>query len=124
MSAIQLSPQLTSDQQQQLRTLIANYRDCYAFTLKEIGTTSRVVADPVAEGPPIYSLPYPRGPVEESLLQKEVDKLLHAGIVKEGESPWASPAILVKKADGTYRLVIDFRKVNERIQIKDVPILP
>ncbi len=35
------------------------------------------------------------------------------GIIQESNSSWNSPIYLVAKKDGTIRLVIDFRRVNE-----------
>ncbi len=34
------------------------------------------------------------------------------GVIQESHSPWNSPLFLVPKKDGSYRPVIDFRKVN------------
>jgi len=83
MDIIKISPALTNQQIAELRALISRFRDCYAYELTEIGTTSVVTADPQADGQPVYTLPYPRGPLEEELLQKEVDKLLTAGIIRD-----------------------------------------
>ncbi len=44
-------------------------------------------------------------------MQQEVDKLLSAGVIQESHSPWNSLMFLVGKKDGSYRPVIDFRKV-------------
>ncbi len=38
--------------------------------------------------------------------------MLKDGIIQESHSPWNSPLFLVKKKDGSYRAVVDFRKVN------------
>jgi len=39
--------------------------------------------------------------------------LLNLGIIKHSDSPWASPIVMVPKADGSLRLCTDYRKVNK-----------
>src|ERR1043165_6032035 len=46
-------------------------------------------------------------------LRKEIDELLKAGIIRPSRSPHAAAPVIVKKKDGTYRLAIDYRRVNE-----------
>ncbi|CAO3598875.1 unnamed protein product [Absidia cylindrospora] len=46
-------------------------------------------------------------------MDSEIDELLDLGIVSLVDSPrWASPAHMVKKADGTFRLVGDYKQIN------------
>ncbi len=45
------------------------------------------------------------------MVQQKVDELLK-GIIQLSHSSWNSPFFLVPKKDGSYGLVIDFRKVN------------
>ena len=46
-------------------------------------------------------------------VRSEVDKLVELGIVVPSTSPWASPVVPVPKSDGTVRVCIDYRKLNE-----------
>jgi transposase InsO family protein len=51
-----------------------------------------------------------------------VDELLAQGTVKHSKSPYASPAFLVPKGKGEYRLVVDYRKLNAKIRFDSYPL--
>ena len=54
---------------------------------------------------------------------KLIDEMLNAGLIVESESPWCSPTVLVKKKDGSMRICIDYRRVNE-VTVKDSYPIP
>ncbi|GFX56783.1 retrovirus-related Pol polyprotein from transposon 297 [Trichonephila clavipes] len=68
-------------------------------------------------------LPYRMNPSKKEILKREIDKLLAEGIIEECESPYASPVLLIPKPNGTFRLCIDYRKLNE-ITVADTYPLP
>lgn len=47
-------------------------------------------------------------------VRKHLQELLEAGVIRESESPFASPIVVVHKKDDTVRLCIDFRKLNSQ----------
>ena len=55
---------------------------------------------------------YRTNPEETKELQRQVNELMEKGYVRESMSPCAIPIILVPKKDGTWRMCIDCRAIN------------
>jgi hypothetical protein len=55
-------------------------------------------------------------------LKKQIDELLQKGYIRPSTSPWAAPVLFVEK-DGTKRMCIDYRALNE-VTIKNKYPLP
>jgi hypothetical protein len=56
-------------------------------------------------------------------LKKQIDELLEKGYIRPSTSPWAAPVMFVEKKDGTKRIWIDYRALNE-VTIKNKYPLP
>lgn len=67
---------------------------------------------------PVNQKPYRYAVYQKNEIDKMVKALLEAGTVQPSSSPYASPVVLVKKKDNTWRLCVDYRKLNT-MTIKD-----
>jgi hypothetical protein len=56
-------------------------------------------------------------------LKREIDEPLEEGYIRLSTSPWAAPVLFVEKKDGTKRMCIDYRALNE-VTIKNKYLLP
>jgi hypothetical protein len=51
-------------------------------------------------------------PTQSGHFKKMINEMLEQGVIRPSKLPYASPAFLIPKKDGDYRLVVDYRKVN------------
>jgi hypothetical protein len=56
-------------------------------------------------------------------LKKQIDELLEKGYIIPSTSPWAVPMLLVEKKNGTKRMCIDYKALNE-VAVKNKYPLP
>ena len=63
----------------------------------------------------------PTNDLEE--IKKQIEELLEKGYIRRSSSPWGAPVLLVEKKDGSLRMVIDYRALNE-VSIKNKYPLP
>ena len=72
---------------------------------------------------PISQAPYRMAPAELKELKTQLQELIDKGFIRPSFSPWGAPVLFVRKKDGTLRLCIDYRKLNQ-VTIKNKYPLP
>jgi hypothetical protein len=72
---------------------------------------------------PIFKRAYRVSGPELVGLKKQIDELSEEGYIQPSTSPWAAPVLFVEKKDGTKRMCIDYRALNE-VTIKNKYPLP
>ena len=62
---------------------------------------------------PIRCKPCPIPMTKLGMIEQEVEKMREMGVIEPSRPPYSSLLLLVKKADSTFRPVIDFRRLNK-----------
>jgi hypothetical protein len=62
---------------------------------------------------PISKRPYRMSVEELKKLKKKLIELQEAGYIRPSSSPWGAPVLFVQKKDGSQRMCVDYRSLNE-----------
>ncbi|XP_027183746.1 uncharacterized protein LOC113782033 [Coffea eugenioides] len=76
----------------------------------------QITLKPGAE--PFKLKPYRYPHAHKIEIEKQIAEMLSSGIVTHSSSPFASPVLLVKKKENSWRLCVNYRKLNE-LTVKD-----
>ncbi|GFX64750.1 retrovirus-related Pol polyprotein from transposon 17.6 [Trichonephila clavipes] len=60
---------------------------------------------------------------ERQEVNKQIEEWLNEGIIRPSSSEYGSPIVMVKKKDGSSKMCIDYRKLNQKL-VKDKFLLP
>lgn len=120
---------MNEEEKREIIKLCYNYRDIFHSENIPLSFTHTVKHElRLTDDTPIFVRSYRQAPKQRKEIQNQVDNLLKQGIIRESISPWSCPVHIVpKKADASgkvkWRLVIDYRRLNDRI-IEDKYPLP
>ena len=104
---------------ERLRILLNNYRLVCAKPGERAGIVEdfsyriNLINDKLTINVPPYRIAHKF----EAMLNVELEKLKESGIIRESCSAYNAPVICVKKPDGTIRICIDYRKLNNNIEL-------
>ena len=71
---------------------------------------------------PVRSRPYPVPYSMRESLKKDIADMIKMRVIRESDSPYASPVVVVKKKDNTNRVCVDYRKLNKLTVIDPEPM--
>ena len=97
----------------ELEQLLDRNQDCFAEDERQIGTTPLITMSiDTGDHSPVAKRPYTLALKHHDWVKAEIDKLLEAGVIRESDSSWSAPIVVVPKGDGGKRLCIDYRALN------------
>nr|GFA95553.1 putative reverse transcriptase domain-containing protein [Tanacetum cinerariifolium] len=79
--------------------------------------------DLVPGAAPVARAPYRLAPAEMQELSTQLQELSDKGFIRPSSSPWGAPVLFVKKKDGSFRMCIDYRKLNKLTVKNRYPLL-
>lgn len=112
---------MTDIQKSKLNRIISSYGDVLT---KKLGRAKCSPYQVKIKGnpKPTQSRPYQCTPVRMQALKEIINKMLEQKVIEVSRSEWCSPAFVVPKRDkNKYRMVCDFRRVNEHIELDLFP---
>jgi transposase InsO family protein len=114
---------LTDAQRKRIEQLVMQYRDAFMLHEHDIGLThllEHIIE--LTDSTPIHIRQFPLDLEKEKALREFVDKLVAQSKLENSISPWNTPAFVVRKPKGGWRLVNDFRQLNTRTKKMEWPL--
>ena len=111
-------------QKEELRELLTEYRHIFAVDKYDVGSTNvHKVSIPTTPGTePVYTKQYkiPLGSYDQ--IGKIVKELETREVIRKCNSPYNSPIWPVLKSNGSWRLCLDFRNLNNKVPLSRWPM--
>ena len=96
-----------------LERLLEENHDTFTEDERHIGTSPLIkMSIDTGDHLPIAKKPYALALKHYDWVRDKIDKLLEAGVIRESDSSWSAPIVVVPKGDGGKRLCMDFRVLN------------
>ncbi|XP_024892049.1 uncharacterized protein K02A2.6-like, partial [Temnothorax curvispinosus] len=92
-----------------VRKLVEDYQP---RKIKDSGVKMRLI---LKDEIPVHQNPRRLSAEQRNAVRKIIDEWIEKGIIRPSNSEYASPIVLVKKKDGTWRLCVDYRGINRKI---------
>jgi hypothetical protein len=104
---------------------VSEYPDVFPEELPDMPSDREIefVIGLVLGTTPIFKRPYRMVANQLAELKEQLQELLDKGYIHPSASPWGAPVIFVQKKDGTHRMCVDYRSLNE-VTIKNKYPLP
>ena len=71
---------------------------------------------------PFATTPYRLTQEQIDALERMLEEWEKIGWISKRNSPWGAPIMLLKKPDGTFRLVVDYRQLNKSTVSDNYPL--
>ena len=113
----------TPQQNQAVLQLLSQYPNAVSMDDMDMGYTRAELhrlplTDPTPQAQPYRPIP----PKDFQEVRNHIRDLLAKGIVVPSHSPYAAPVVVVRKKDGSIRLCVDYRRLNNKTTKDSYPL--
>ena len=122
-SIVQDCAEITTEEKQQLLSLLKKYDQLFDGTLGTWKTEPIELELKDPNSKPYHAKPYPVPRSQEQKLKDEIRRMCEFGVMRKvNRSEWGCPMFTIPKPDGTLRSLADLRELNKRIKRKPFPL--
>ena len=115
---------LNVEQREQLRYLLMEFKDYFAWGEHDVGLTHLVQHDiETGSARPVKIRPRRIPLARQEAADKAVEEMEKAGFIEPFNSPWSAPVVMAPKKGGKLRFCVDYRGLNA-VTEKDYYPLP
>jgi len=123
LNQVQIKPTLLEEDKSRLLNLINEYSPLFVRNDNDLGRTSMVTHSiETGDHPPIRQQPYRTAQKQREIIEQKVKTMLEKGVIRQSQSPWSSPVVIVPKKTGGFRFCIDYRKLNSATKKDSYPL--
>ena len=114
---------LSEKERERFMSLVTEYKDIFADSNSDLGRTDLMEHEIyTGDHQPIKQSPRHTPPHKREVIDQQLNELLDHGRIEPSQSPWSSPVVLACKHDGTYRMCIDYRRLNQCTRKAALPL--
>ena len=106
-----MNEELDEEKKSEVKQLLKEYKQIFS----DVPTKTNLIEHKVelTDSNPIKHKSYPIAYKMQEIIDKEIEDMLAMGVIERSETPYASPLVLVKKPDQSYRVCVNFKELNK-----------
>jgi len=121
--SVDIDKNLSPRQQDEMREITDKWKHTLVEKIEDRGPAKGYTFSiDTGKAKPIYVPLRTYSPKEQEELDKQIDEMLKKHIITRTRSPWSAPVLLVKKKDNSYRVVVDYTRLNEKTEDDPFPL--
>lgn len=114
---------LDQSQKDKLTACITNHNQLFVLSQSELGEMKVGEAGILVNDPTPVRMPLYRQPEQaKAEIAKLITNMLEKGVIEESTAAYLAPIVLVKKPDGSRRMCIDYRGLNQNLKMDLQPL--